>query len=92
MTNRARDSRRSDSSAGAEQNLEAAVPDQELEFEPLEVPSAISVHDLAELMDAGPVEVIKVLMRMGFMFTINDVLEHDVAASVATSFGFDVHE
>lgn len=92
MTNRARDSRQSDTSAGAEQNLAAAVPDQELEFEPLEVPSAISVHDLAELMDAGPVEVIKVLMRMGFMFTINDVLEHDVAASVATSFGFDVHE
>ena len=75
-----------------------AVPEHTLEeiemairlqgLEPLDVPSAVSVADLASVMDVGPVEVIKELMRSGYMFTINDVIEHSVAASVAPVFGF----
>ena len=57
---------------------------------PLDVPAAISVHDLAEIMDVGAVEIIKDLMRNGHMYTINEVMEHDVAAMVAPSFGFGV--
>ena len=57
---------------------------------PLELPPALAVHDLATLMDVGPVEVIKELMRNGYMLTVNDVLEHDVAALVAPSFGYRV--
>ena len=41
-------------------------------------------------MEVGAVEVIKELMRNGYMFTINDVIEHDVASLVAPGFGFGV--
>ena len=70
-----------------------AVPEHTLEeiemairlqgLEPLDIPPAVSVADLAGVMEVGPVEVIKELMRSGYMFTINDVIEHSVAASVA---------
>ena len=62
----------------------------EQELQTLEVPAALTVHDLAELMGVSPIEVIKELMRDGYMLTINEVIEHDVAAGVASEFGYDV--
>ena len=59
-------------------------------LEPLDLPTALTVADLAAVMEVGPVEVIKELMRNGYMFTINDVIEHDVAALVAPGFGYGV--
>ncbi len=59
-------------------------------LEPLDIPAAVTVADLASVMEVGPVEVIKELMRNGYMFTINDVIEHDVASLVAPGFGFGV--
>ena len=60
-------------------------------LEPLDIPTgAISVADLAAIMDVGGVEVIKELMRQGYMFTINDVIQRDVASLVAPGFGFGV--
>ena len=67
---------------------EGTVEEQVYLLKPLEVPSAVTVSDLASLMDVGPVEVIKELMRNGYMFTINDVVEHDLAAIVAPAFGY----
>lgn len=64
--------------------------DDDYELEPLEVPLAIAVHDLAELMETTPVEVIKEFMRSGYMFSINEVVQHDLVAEIAPSFGFDV--
>ena len=57
---------------------------------PLDIPHALTVADFAAVMEVGPVEVIKVLMRSGYMFTINDVIEHDVASLVAPVFGCGV--
>lgn len=57
-------------------------------LEPLSVPAAITVADFASAMDVGPVEVIKALMRTGYMFTINDVIEHSVASVVSPAFGY----
>ena len=57
---------------------------------PLEVPPALTVHDLASLMDVDPVDVIKELMRGGFMLTINEVVDHDIAAQLALAFGYQV--
>ena len=59
-------------------------------LEPLDLPPAVTVADLAAVMEVGPVEVIKELMRNGYMFTINDVIEHDVASLVAPGFGYGV--
>lgn len=64
--------------------------DDDYELEPLEVPIAIAVHDLAELMETTPVEVIKEFMRGGYMFSINEVVQHDLVAEIAPSFGFEV--
>ncbi len=57
---------------------------------PLEVPAALTVGDLASLMGVDAVEVIKELMRGGYMLTVNEVVDHEVAATVAASFGYDV--
>ena len=57
---------------------------------PLDIPHALTVADFAAVMEVGAVEVIKVLMRSGYMFTINDVIEHDVASLVAPVFGCGV--
>ena len=59
-------------------------------LEPLDLPAAVTIADLASVMEVGAVEVIKELMRNGYMFTINDVIEHDVASLVAPGFGFGV--
>ncbi len=75
-----------------------AVPEHSLEeistairiqgLEPLSIPATITVADFANMMEVGPVEVIKALMRTGYMFTINDVIEHSVASVVSPIFGY----
>ena len=58
----------------------------------LEIPAAITVAGLATMMQIGSIDVIKQLMRLGHMYTINDVLDFELAADLAESFGFDVYE
>ncbi len=79
------------SSAVREHSLEEISTAIRLQgLEPLDIPAAVTVADLASVMEVGAVEVIKELMRNGYMFTINDVIEHDVASLVAPGFGFGV--
>ena len=59
---------------------------------PLEIPSAIPVTELAAMMHVDPIDIIKQLMRFGFMITINEVVEYDIAASIAKSLGFAVKD
>jgi translation initiation factor IF-2 len=56
----------------------------------LDIPQAIGVGELAKVMKVTPIEVIKQLMRHGHMFSVNEVINHDVAAEVAKDFGFAV--
>ena len=67
-----------------------AAQAQTRQRDPLPIPAAITIHDLAALMGADAVDVIKQFMRQGHMFTINDVVEHDVAAKFVQAFGFPV--
>lgn len=53
------------------------------------LPYSISVRDLAEQMDASPIEVIKVLMANGVMASINQNVDFDTAAVVASELGFE---
>jgi translation initiation factor IF-2 len=62
--------------------------DSQIEGDILEIPSEITLSDLANLMDVNPVELIKEFMRNGFMLAINDVIEFDVASPVARTFGY----
>ena len=59
---------------------------------PLEIPAALAVGDLASLMQVDPVDVIKELMRKGFMLTVNEAVDYDLAAQVAEAFGYGVLE
>jgi len=51
------------------------------------IPETISVSDLAKLMAIKAGEVIKVLMQMGMMVTINQVLDQDTAILVVEEMG-----
>ena len=55
----------------------------------IELPSNISVRDLAQLMHASPIDVIKALMSNGVMASINQVIDFDTAAIVAAEMGFE---
>ena len=55
--------------------------------EPVQIGSAITVGELAELLQRSAVDVIKELMTNGVMATINQQIDYDAAAGVAESFG-----
>ncbi|HZP56247.1 MAG TPA: translation initiation factor IF-2 [Dehalococcoidia bacterium] len=58
----------------------------------IEIPRVLSVKELADLMGVSPVEVIKELMKNGVMAAINQVIDFDTAAIVATDMGFEAVE
>lgn len=56
----------------------------------VEVPDAISVGDLAQRMSVKAGEVIKTMMGMGVMVTINQVVDQDTASLVVEELGHKV--
>ena len=56
---------------------------------PIELPSNISVRDLAVRLKANPIQVIKALMSNGVMASINQAVDFDTAAIVVAEYGFD---
>ncbi len=61
------------------------------EVTPIKLPHTLSVRQLAELLEVSVVDVIKQLMKRGIMANINQVIDYDVAAQVATGFGYEAH-
>lgn len=55
----------------------------------VEIPSTVTVRDLAEMVDVSPIEVIKQLMANGVMANINQQVDFDTAAIVIAEFGFE---
>jgi translation initiation factor IF-2 len=55
----------------------------------LELPGSLTVRELAQMMDASPIQVIKVLMANGVMANINQMVDFDTAAIVASELGFE---
>ncbi len=56
------------------------------------LPESITVAELAQRMSIKATEVIKALMQMGSMVTINQVLDRDTATLVAEELGHTVRE
>jgi len=52
------------------------------------LPSQITVRELAELLGATPIDIIKDLMKRGVMAAINQAVEYKIAAAVAAGMGF----
>ena len=57
----------------------------------VEIPEFVTVRELATLLDASPIDVIKELMNSGVMANINQQLDFDTAAIVAEDMGFAAH-
>lgn len=53
------------------------------------LPGSITVRELAQLMETSPIQVIKVLMANGVMANINQQVDYDTAAIVASELGFE---
>ena len=56
----------------------------------LRLGEAVTVKELAEKMNTRPAEVIRVLMKMGVMATINAVIDLGKATALAQTFGYSV--
>jgi translation initiation factor IF-2 len=55
----------------------------------VEVPNSVTVRQLADLVKASPIEIIKQLMTNGVMANINQQLDYDTAAIVIHELGFE---
>lgn len=56
----------------------------------LDIPATLTVSDLATLLDVDPVDIIKEFMRAGYMYTINQVIDHEMAGKIAVLAGYEV--
>ncbi len=56
------------------------------------VPEEISVGELASLLRMTATEVIKALMKLGMMVTVNEVIDYDTAEIIATELGAKVEK
>jgi translation initiation factor IF-2 len=56
------------------------------------IPDKLSVRELAQLLDVSPIEVMKLLISSGIMANINQMVDYDTAAIVATDLGFEIKQ
>jgi translation initiation factor IF-2 len=68
----------------------AAAPPAEVKRELIRVPESVTVGELAEKMRRKSGEVIKTLLELGVMATVNELLDATAAKLVADKFSFDV--
>ncbi len=71
---------------GEEERAPVAMPSEPI-VRDVSVPETITVADLAHKMSVKASEVIKVLMKMGQMVTINQVLDQDTAMIIVEEMG-----
>jgi translation initiation factor IF-2 len=65
-------------------------PPQEIKRELIKLPESVTVGELAAAMRRKSTEVIKALLELGVMATVNEVLDPTAAKLVADKFHFDV--
>lgn len=56
------------------------------------IPDKVTVRNLAALLEASPIEVMKQLISNGIMVNINQTVDYDTAAIVATDLGFEIEQ
>ena len=61
------------------------------ELQSVEIPEFITVRNLSSLLQVSAIDVIKELMNLGVMATINQQLDFETAAVVAEELGFVAH-
>jgi len=63
---------------------------QEEKKGPIALPLVLSVGELSEILDESPIEIIKSLIKLGIMATVNEEVDFAIAARVAQSFNYQV--
>lgn len=89
---RPRKGRRKKDGSRKDQADQAPVAETKAIKKRIKVVSTISVGDLAKRMGVKASEVIAALMRMGVLATLNQALDVDTAALVASDFGYEVEQ
>ena len=59
------------------------------EIKRIDLPISITVRELAQSLDASPIEIIKTLMANGMMANINQEIDFDTAAIVLAEMGYE---
>lgn len=62
----------------------------EIKEKVVEIPSHLTVRELAERLDVSPINVIKELMNNGIMASINQTIDFDTSAIVGEEMGFEI--
>ncbi|MFC1934488.1 translation initiation factor IF-2 [Chloroflexota bacterium] len=70
---------------------EASASSSPVKANLIELPATLSVKQLAELLQASAIDVIKGLMRNGIMANINQAIDYESAAAVAENLGYEAH-
>jgi translation initiation factor IF-2 len=60
--------------------------------EPVSLPPVLSVSELAEHLETSGIEIIRELMKLGIMANLNQQVDYDTAAQVATELGWETNE
>jgi len=55
----------------------------------VELPRSLSVRQLADLLQVSAIDIIKQLMRKDIMANINQIVDYDIAAEIATNLGYE---
>src|SRR5437764_1067391 len=76
----------------ATQVAPAAAPKPTLPIGPVSLPPALTVKELAERLTVSAAAVIRELLQNGVIASINQTVDFDTAAIVATDLGVEVHE
>jgi len=72
--------------------VEEEEPQKPLQKKPLKISEVITVGELAKRMGVKLALVIKTLLDLGVMATINHLIDSDTAAIVASEFGYEVEK
>jgi len=62
------------------------------ELQEVTIPEIVTVRDLAELLGETPIKVIKTLMSNGVLASINQQIDFDTAAVIASEFGYEAKQ
>ncbi|MBM2809405.1 MAG: infB [Chloroflexi bacterium] len=59
---------------------------------PVELPAALTVKELSERLDVSAPNIIRELLQNGIIASINQTIDYETAAIVASDLGIEVHE
>lgn len=69
-----------------------AANEQQATDTSLELPETITVKDLGQKLGVSPAELIKKLMKLGVLVTVNQYIDFATAAALCSDYGVEVHQ